>query len=87
MAYDYLKSHTPAHANREYLKLLYLSAKETEEGVDKAFAYLFDRQQPITVQAVEGLLKGTSTVPSVEDVKVAEVNLAAYDELLEVVYG
>ena len=87
MAYDYLKSHTPAHANREYLKLLYLSATETEEGVDKAFAYLFDRQQPITVQAVEGLLKGTSTVPSVEDVKVAEVNLAAYDELLEVVYG
>ena len=89
MAYDYLKENKPARANKEYLKILYLAAKETEVGVDEALRRLFDDGELISAEAVENILKskaestqGREVIVTKRDVYVAETNLAGYDELI-----
>ncbi len=82
MAYDYLKSHSPLHATKEYLKIVHLAATETEGGVDNALGCLFERGEAITVEAVEALIKSDEALASVDNVRVDEINLAVYDELL-----
>jgi len=51
MAYDLLKSYSPLHATKTYLKILYLAARESERGVDKALCLLIDRGEAITVES------------------------------------
>lgn len=82
MAYDYLKSHNPLHGPKEYLKILYLAAKESESKVDNALRHLFYQEEPISADIVETLIKSDQVIPSVTDVMIAEINLASYDELL-----
>jgi hypothetical protein len=84
MAYDYLKKHRPANATKEYLKILWLAAYESEDGVDCGLRDLLDRQEPITVQSLENLIKSNRKVSSAMDVQVSDVDLSAYDELLDV---
>ena len=83
MAYDYLKKHRPAKATKEYLKILWLAAYETEEGVDCGLRELLYRQEAITAQSLESLIKSKRKVSSALDVQVADVDLSAYDELLD----
>ncbi len=83
MAYDSLRSHTPLHATKTYLKILYLAARESERAVDKALGCLLGRGGGITVESVEALLPSEEALASLEDVTIAEVNLAVYDELLK----
>ena len=89
MAYDYLKSHNPLYAIKEYLQILYLAARESEAGVDDALRYLFDREEKVTAQKVQTLIQSNRFIPSVTDIEIDKVNLASYDELLgvEVVYA
>lgn len=83
MAYDYLKSHNPLHAIKEYLKILYLAARESESGVDDALRYLLNIEEKITAQKVEAMILSNRSIPSVTDIAIDEINLAGYDELLE----
>jgi len=83
MAYDYLKSHNPLHANKEYLKILYLAARESESGVDDALRYFFNREENLTAQKVEALIQSNRLIPSVTDIVIDKINLAGYDELLD----
>jgi hypothetical protein len=83
MAYDYLKSHNPLHAIKEYLKILYLAARESESGVDDALRYLLNREENVTAQKVEVMIQSNRCIPSVTDIAIDEINLAGYDELLE----
>ena len=83
MAYDYLKKHHPANATKEYLKILWLAAYETEEGVDRGLRDLLDRQESITAQSLENLIKSNRKVSSAMDVQVSDIDLTAYDELLD----
>ncbi len=53
MAYDFLKDRNPSVANREYLRILKLSARESETGVEEALGRLIDNDPPITFEAVE----------------------------------
>jgi len=90
MAYDALKRRSPARAHKEYLKILYLAAHETEAGVNEALRLLIDREWTITADAVEKIVQSGEKAPPIEDVVVESVNLCVYDELLkgkEVVYG
>ncbi|MEA3346718.1 MAG: IS21 family transposase [Candidatus Auribacterota bacterium] len=82
MAYDYLKARKPAGANKEYLKILYLAAKETEVGVDEALTRLFDAEEIVSAEAVKSIVGSKETIVTKKDVYVAETNLADYDKFI-----
>jgi transposase len=81
IAYDSLKQ------AKEYLKILYLAAKENEGLVDDAIRALFDTQQEITYEKVEAIVYSAQKVKPVTDVFIAEMSLFDYDGLLEASYG
>ena len=90
MAYDYLCEKTPARANKEYLEILHLAAKESESGVDEALRALFKTEQPITVEAVKKLMESESEIPPPQQVNIDDVDLGQYDQLIknsEAAYG
>lgn len=82
MAFDFLKAHNPSRANKEYLKILYLAAKETESGVDDALRWLIDQGQPITAETVEIIITSDKNIPQATDVMVDDIDLRLYDTLL-----
>ncbi len=82
MAYDYLCEKSSARANKEYLKILHLAAKESESGVDEALRTLFTTEQPITLEAVKKLMESESEISPAQQVNVDDVDLGQYDQLL-----
>lgn len=85
MAYDELHGRCSHRAAKEYLRILYLAAMENETAVDEAMRALIDREEAITVKAVEALLRaGQQQLTSVDKVSITEVDLGVYDELLDV---
>ena len=82
MAYDALKKQPLTNANKEYLKILHVAARETESGVEDALRVLLDAACPLSVPAVENLLLTGQKPTPVQEVEIAEVNLASYDALL-----
>lgn len=83
IAYDVLKRCSEARADREYLKILYLAARETESGVEAALAALIDNGGQIAADSVEEMLMSAAVLEAPRDITVADVDLATYDELLE----
>lgn len=84
LAYDALvKAHGCGKADRDYLQILELAAKENELAVDHALQDRFDRGLPLSVQALEEqVLAGCRPVPVTDRVMPA-VALSAYDCLLQ----
>jgi len=82
LAYDYLCKHMPTKSSKEYLKILYLSAKVNETKVDNALTWLFDQGLPITHKFVEDIVKTVDELPSIRQLNVPEPNVHIYDELL-----
>jgi hypothetical protein len=82
IAYDTLKEQSPATAHKEYLKLLYLAARETEVGVDDALRVLLNQEEPIDARVVKAMVLSGQEIPPVTDILVDAVNLSAYDQLL-----
>jgi hypothetical protein len=82
MAYDYLRENRAGKAAKEYLKILYLAARETESGVDKALRWLFENGRPISPEAVKEMLETDNDLDPHQEVNVEEVSLSQYDELL-----
>jgi len=83
MAYDLLKRSSPNRASKEYLKILYLAARENETLVDKALDFLIDNEETITVDAVESLVRSEQNITSTKDVCIDKVDIKAYDALIE----
>jgi hypothetical protein len=84
MAYDYLKeNHTPQVASRQYLKILHLAATESETGVEAALRALFGKGHQINFEAVKDKLLSDNHIGIERQVKIAEVDLGTYDNLLE----
>ena len=83
MAYDALKQSMPARASKEYLKILYLAARESEVLVDRALAELLDvsNQGPV-FETVKTLVEAGGLPDKTEDVQVDAVDVAVYDGLL-----
>ena len=65
MAYDLLRKQDRLRAHKEYLKILYLAAKESESGVNEALRWLVDLEQPITAAAVQERLSSGRTPVSI----------------------
>jgi len=83
MAYDALAAQQPERADREYLKLLYLAARESETAVQEALRALLDGERPLSVIAVEDLVRSGQRLPPPTAVLIEPVDLRAYDALLE----
>ena len=83
LAYDALKRrHTPAEADKKYLKILYLAAKEGEALVDEALRILIDLEQQVTATTVQMLVESDQQPEPVTMVSIPEVDLSSYDALL-----
>jgi hypothetical protein len=84
MAYDYLKeNHSQQVANKEYLKILDLAAKQSETGVEAALKELFGNGRQISFEAVKGKVHADNQICIVKEVEIPEVDLGIYDDLLE----
>jgi hypothetical protein len=82
MAYDQLVARSPGRAEREYLAILQLAARESESGVDESLRVLLDHEQPVSAAAVKQRLQDRQSLPAATSVRVAPVDLGCYDELL-----
>lgn len=85
MAYDCLVQYNPSRASKEYLRILYLAAKEGESGTESALKELFSQDRQITAEAVETIVKSAKPAASPAEVVIDKVDLAVYDELLSTV--
>ena len=82
MAYDLLRRSRPHRADKDYLRLLHMAARQNEAAVDDVLRYLIDDGQPITPEAVKELVGSVAELPSVRDVMIDSVDLSCYDALL-----
>ena len=82
MALDLLELQQPARSHKVYLAILRLAARENESLVDDALRVLLDREQDISVDAVEALLQQAQALPLPTEVHIDEVDLHAYDALI-----
>jgi hypothetical protein len=83
-AYDAIQ--TPHHGLKgdlEYLRILHLAASTLEADVEAALTLLLADNKPITDDAVKLLVKANATI-EVPALVAPDVDLAAYDTLLEV---
>lgn len=81
MAFDLLQERRGARANKEYLRILEIAARESEAGVDEALrALLADGQEDICAEAVRRMLD-VAAPSTLRDVKVRTVDLSAFDRL------
>lgn len=83
MAYDYLRTHTPDSSSKKYLQILYLASREGENLVDNALRHLFDKEGPLTLDALQQQMKSCTNARQITEVEVSEVDLKQYDNLME----
>jgi hypothetical protein len=83
MAYDALREHAPTRAVQEYLAIVEMAALEGETLVDDALRILLDAEGKLTAKAVEQFVRAEVSVPDVTAVRVDELDLSCFDQLLE----
>ncbi len=81
MAYDDLKRRRPGSADREYVQILALAARESEAAVDLALNHFINTCLPITLEQVKEYLAESSQPARVGDVEINTVDLTVYDML------
>lgn len=81
MAYDALREFQAERADKEYLQILYLAARESESAVDEALRVLLAEDRPITAKSVESLVGREEEIPAVTEVTVEEFDLSDFDDL------
>jgi hypothetical protein len=82
MAYDVLReAHSSQKASKQYLKILYLAARENESAVDEALRVLLGREEAITAESVEQFVVAGQEPPAVIDVAVEMTDLFSFDDL------
>ena len=86
VAWDIFRELTPGRANKSYLELLEIAAKQGEARVDDALRFLLEQGEigegKLNAEAVLALLKEETSLPSATHIVVAEIALASFDELL-----
>lgn len=83
MAYDALRQHTPASADREYLQILHLAATVSQIGVEEAIEALLSQGEKIHKEAIQTRLEQNGPSGSLPLVEIEAVDLACYDQLLD----
>jgi hypothetical protein len=86
MAWDALRETAPLRADKRYLEILELAAKEGEARVDDALRSLLEMGEPgegkLNAEAVRALLLAGEVPLPATSIDIAEVSLAGFDELL-----
>ena len=82
MAWDQLRRTTPERADKQYLAILHLAARQSQQATDDALRLLLDAGEHISAERVAAIVQAGTAIPPPTDVNVAPVELAAYDTLL-----
>jgi hypothetical protein len=82
VAYDRLVSQYAGNAAKQYLKILELAARENQSLVEAAIGHLCELDRAMSFEAVEALVQLGQAVLAPTTVRVDEVDLSAYDQLL-----
>ena len=83
MAYDSLcDRHTALQASKQYLKILYLAAYDSEDRVDKVLNWMLHREEPLSVERIAALVDHEEKAIDTPTVSVPAVDLRLYDGLL-----
>jgi hypothetical protein len=84
IAYDILrKQHGIKQANKQYLKILELAAKENESSVNETLRYLINHANGIDFDDVKQMVKSKQQPPAATEVFIGEIDIDGYDSLLE----
>jgi hypothetical protein len=83
MAYDVLCERQPGRAAKEYLRILYLAARESETGVEAVLMELLAAGGHVDAAMVTERLRQHGQARQATEVTVAAVDLSQYDALLE----
>jgi hypothetical protein len=83
LAYDYLVQHYPSTAERQYLIILQMAAEISEERVAEVLRHLLTNGEAITAQCVKELLAIDQSLATVQRLEAYQIELSAYDSLLE----
>jgi transposase len=84
MAYDdLLRQHSSRVAAREYLKILQLAARDSQDAVQDALRLAFNENQPITAEMVRVAVELHQQAPPVTEVNVELPDLNDFDSLLQ----
>jgi hypothetical protein len=83
IAYDELRCKHPATADRQYLRILQMAAKHSEDGVNNILHHMLLKGEPISDLAVEEILMCDKPLPAYQ-IKIDAVEIHQYDQLLEV---
>ncbi len=83
MAFDALQEWHPKRADRDYLAILQLAAKQSEARVEEALDTLLAEGSPFDSKAVAARLAIGAPLRSITQVEIAPVDVAAYDQLLQ----
>ena len=86
VAYDRLQSQyagAQGSADKQYLKILELAARENESLVEAAIGHLCDLNRAMSFEAVEAVVLCGQKLAAPTSVCVDEVDLSAYDQLLD----
>src|SRR5262249_29680721 len=82
MAYDALCQRVAGRADREYLEILHLAARESETLVDDALRVLLAEEGVLSSVDVEDFVRRQQAAPPATEVSVVVTDLASYDGLL-----
>jgi len=83
VAYDRLQSQSAGSADKQYLKILELAARENQALVEVAIARLGELDQAMSFAAVQALVLCGQKLAAPTAVRVQAVDLSAYDQLLD----
>jgi hypothetical protein len=83
MAYDRLNRQCAGNADKQYLKILELAARQSQSLVEAAISHLTDTEQAMSFETVEALVQSGRQMAAPTAVRVDEVDLSAYDQLLD----
>lgn len=84
IAYDILlNQHGPRQADKQYLKILELSARENQASVNETLRFLINYSDTIDFDTVKQMVESEQKPPCVTDVHIGDIDLGSYDCLLE----
>jgi len=82
MAYDQLVYISPGRAVKEYLRILQLAARESQDKVNALLRELLTQERTISAADIGARLSLGADPPPVTDVHITPIRLDVYDELL-----
>lgn len=83
IAYDELRSKYPATADRQYIRILQLAGKHSEDRVNDILHYMLLKGEKVSDLIVEEMLTSEKPLPILQ-VRIDTVEIHQYDQLLEV---